>query len=272
MGESITERIPVEACGGLQDAPDGELFLTTLLDFGEAMLTCGAEIYRVEDSMRRIGAAYGAVSTEVFAITSCIITTVELGDGHVITQTRRIRGGSANDFARLDALNALSREYCSAPFPIARLSDRLHEITARRGSAAVFLAGNLLAGASFAVFFGGGVMDAVLAAAGGCLIWWMQRHIAPVCMNDTVYTFLASFAVSLAVNAIGRIWPVFHIDMVMIGDIMLLIPGAMMTNAIRDFLLGDTLSGAMRLMQALLLAGVLALGVISAMGLLGWII
>ena len=57
----------------------------------------------------------------------------------------------------------------------------------------------------------------------------------------------------------------------MIGDIMPLIPGIMMTNAIRDFLLGDTISGALRLTQALLLAGVLALGIMSAIGIARWI-
>lgn len=253
-----------------RDALEKELFLTTLLDFGEAMILCGAEIYRVEDSMRRIGASYGAVSTDVFAITSNIIATVELSDGHVITQTRRIRSSSNNDFTRLNALNALSREYCAEPFSIVRLSERLHQITARQAPPVELLIGSVVTAAMFAVFFGGGPLDALLAGAVGALVWWMQRHIAPVCMNDTVYTFLAAFAMSLTVNAVGRLWPVFHVDQVMIGAIMLLIPGAMTTNAIRDFLLGDTLSGAMRLMQALLLAGVLALGVVSAMGMLRW--
>lgn len=250
-----------------RDARERALFLTTLLDFGEAMIASGAEIYRVEDSMRRIGAAYGAVSTDVFAITSSILLTVRTSDGQVATQSRRIRGSSTNDFTRLDALNALSREYCAEPFSIEQLSERLHQITASHAHPAQLLLGSILAAGSFTVFFGGSAQDAILAASAGCLIWWMQSYIAPLCMNDTVYTFLAAFAMSLMVNVAGRHLAMFQIDTVMIGDIMLLIPGAMTTNAIRDFLLGDTLSGAMRLLQALLLAGVLALGVVSAMGL-----
>ena len=50
----------------------------------------------------------------------------------------------------------------------------------------------------------------------------------------------------------------------MIGDIMLLIPGLMSTNAIRDVLIGDTLSGIIRLIAALLLAAALALGFMGA--------
>ena len=50
----------------------------------------------------------------------------------------------------------------------------------------------------------------------------------------------------------------------MIGDIMLLIPGLMTTNAIRDILIGDTISGVMRFIEAILLAAILALGFIGA--------
>ena len=52
----------------------------------------------------------------------------------------------------------------------------------------------------------------------------------------------------------------------MIGDIMLLIPGL---NAIRDVLIGDTLSGIIRLIAALLLAAALALGFMGAIILFG---
>ena len=45
---------------------------------------------------------------------------------------------------------------------------------------------------------------------------------------------------------------------------MLLIPGLMTTNAIRDILIGDTLSGVIRLIVSLLLAAALALGFIAA--------
>ena len=55
----------------------------------------------------------------------------------------------------------------------------------------------------------------------------------------------------------------------MIGDIMLLIPGLMSTNAIRDVLIGDTLSGIIRLIAALLLAAALALGFMGAIILFG---
>ena len=43
--------------------------------------------------------------------------------------------------------------------------------------------------------------------------------------------------------------PFFHADKIMIGDIMLLIPGIAITNSIRDMLMGDTIAGIMRLIE-----------------------
>ena len=44
--------------------------LHLLLDLGEAMLTAGAEVNRVEDTLSRMGQAYGAEKMNVFVITS----------------------------------------------------------------------------------------------------------------------------------------------------------------------------------------------------------
>ena len=58
--------------------------------------------------------------------------------------------------------------------------------------------------------------------------------------------------------------PGLNIDKIIIGDIMLLIPGIAITNAMRDMLAGDTVAGALRLIESLLWAGALALGYMVA--------
>ncbi len=244
--------------------------LPVLLDMGEALLGSGAEIYRAEDTLSRMGYAYGAAAMNVFVIPSSIVITMEMPDGEMLTQTRRVRTANANDFTRLDEINELSRDYCRSPFPVEELQERLRKITGQKVSRMELLIGFMIAAGAFAVFFGGTAQDGVISALGGLLIWGLQVYFAPICMNDTVYTFLASFLTGLLVSAAGRIFPGLHVDQVMIGDIMLLIPGIMITNAIRDFLLGDTISGALRLSQAVLLAGILVLGVMSALGIARW--
>ena len=81
-----------------------------LLDMGQMLLLCGAEINRVEDTMTRLGRAYGAKKVDIFAITSDIVLTILFEDGVELTQTRRIRKSSSFDFVKLEQLNALSRK------------------------------------------------------------------------------------------------------------------------------------------------------------------
>ena len=91
-----------------------ERVLHELLKMGEMLLGCGAEINRVEDTMTRLGRAYGAKRVDIFVITSDIVLTVLFDDGAELTQTRRISGSPATDFVKLEALNALSRKVCAA--------------------------------------------------------------------------------------------------------------------------------------------------------------
>ena len=86
--------------------------LSCALDIGEHMLVSGAEIYRVEDCIRRICFAYGATDVDVFTITSSIVATVEPPGQQRLTQTRRIEAYNTN-LDRVDALNQLSREMCT---------------------------------------------------------------------------------------------------------------------------------------------------------------
>ena len=65
------------------------------------------------------------------------------------------------------------------------------------------------------------------------------------------------------------LWPVLQLDKIMIGHIMLLIPGLAITNSIRDILVGNTISGALLLTESLLWAGALASGFMLAIWMTG---
>ena len=52
-----------------------------------------------------------------------------------------------------------------------------------------------------------------------------------------------------------------NLDQVIIGGIIPLVPGMVLTTSFRDFANGDYLSGTIRIMDALLVAGSIAVGV-----------
>ena len=73
-----------------------------------------------------------------------------------------------------------------------------------------------------------------------------------------------SFVIGIGISVVTKCVPFLHLDYIMIGDIMLLIPGLAMTNSVRDILVGDTISGFLRLAESLLWAGALACGFMTA--------
>ena len=89
---------------------DELLEITT--EIGWRLLQSGAEIYRVEESIRRMLEAYGFPEAEVFSIPSCIIVTINDETGHALTRLKRNRS-SGLDFDRIDQLNNLCRHICA---------------------------------------------------------------------------------------------------------------------------------------------------------------
>lgn len=235
-----------------------------VVDIGEEMLRSGAEVRRVEDSMERMFAAYGARRSDVLAIASGIHVTVVSADGRTLTQTRRVRTVS-NNYGKVDALNALSRAVCEGKPEAGEIRARLSAITdAKRESPVWRFLGGILGAAAFAVFFGGTVADGLIAALISLPYTASELWLRRPDMNPVVYNFVWSLLMGLLAHASVAMGFGGHVDMIMIGCIMLPIPGALVTASLRDMLLGDTITGALRLSEALLMAVAIAAGFAAA--------
>lgn len=241
------------------------LLLDSLLDMGQLLLDCGAEISRVEDTLTRMGRAYGARQMDVFVITSIISMSMDFPDGEPLTETRRILSTGSTDFYRLEKLNTLSRECCAQPLPVAELRGRLDKVAAGRKPFSVALLGSVLGAGSFAVFFGGSLFDGLAAAAFGAAICLLQDRLGRTRINTVAFNLLVSLLIGLGVGLLTALLPALHMDKILIGDIMLLIPGLAMTNAVRNILVGDTISGVVRLAESLIWAAALAGGFMVAL-------
>lgn len=138
---------------------DFDRVLQGILDIGEEMVVCGAEVNRVEDSIYRMCESYGADRINVFIITSNIQVTMEAPDGRILTHIRRIVRYDAN-FDRLDYLNDLSRYVCAnLPEPDA-MRQKFDEVMNRpKQHIALKFIGAILVSGGFTVFFGGSWLD-----------------------------------------------------------------------------------------------------------------
>lgn len=232
-------------------------------------MAAGAEVNRVEDTLTRMGRAYGASRMNVFVITSSMVVTMSLPDGRDLTQTRRILSPGGTDFTVVEALNELSRRCCAHPLPLEELRNEVAALKQVRPHPLLVYLGSALAGGSCTLFFGGTLEDGLAAALFGLFVCYLQARLAPRCPNRLVFNLLAAMAVGVSINLWAFSLPGFHADKIMIGDIMLLIPGLAMTNAVRDTMVGSPISGAMRFIETLLWAGALAMGFMTSIWLMG---
>lgn len=234
--------------------------LQGILDIGEEMVVAGAEVSRVEDSINRMCEAYGAERINVFIITSNIQVTVQAPDGRILTHIRRIMRYDVN-FDRLDYLNNICRKICAEKPEADELHEMLEEVMNRpKQPFALRALGCMLASGGFAIFFGGNLLDGIAAAVLGLIMVLIELVLAEREKNQIVYNFIVSVVAGICAHLMVGIGFGDHADMLMIGGIMLLIPGIAMTNAIRDMLMGDIASGMLRLSNAVLVAAAIACG------------
>lgn len=249
-----------------------EQLITCALDIGEQMLLCGAEINRVETSIRLICAAYGCQRTDVFTITSSIVVSIVSGEGTHHTQSRRITGGKT-DLTRLDKLNSLSRQICKTTPDYESVQASIEKVCSQKTFPLWFEAlGSMLIAFSFTVFFGGSYIDGLVASVLGFGLRYTTWLLQKANMNQIFVNVVASFVLSVSAIVLVRCGLGEDINKILIGNIMLLIPGIALTNSLRDMIGGDIISGLLRFIDAVLVAVAIAAGYILAASVLGGVL
>ena len=231
---------------------------------GYHLAMSGAETFRVEDTIHRILLAYG-VECEVFAIPNSVSVSLEAANGKPLMIMRRI-GFHGNDLEKMEKLNALSRQICAKKPAVNEAMEWLHETLAscRTYSTGAFYLGNVLVGIGFCLVFGGALLDCLWAGLIGLIIGLVTRFMDRREANPFFSTILASCLMALpAYAAAGRGW-LKSPDAAIIGALMLLVPGLLITNSMRDIIYGDTNSGIFRIVQVVLTALAIALGTAAA--------
>jgi len=238
--------------------------LDLVVDLGYELAMAGAETYRVEESASRILMTYG-LQAEVFAIPNNLTVSIETPAGKPMTRMRRI-GPHGNDLDTVDQLSALSRAICSRKPDVAEAKKWLEHVrhNKRSYSMPLFLLGNFLGAAGYAVFFGGSWLDALWAGFCGILVGVVNRALDRIKTNQFFQTIAAAFLMSLCAYTVAALGLTDNADSVIISPLMILVPGLLITNAMRDIIYGDTNSGVNRIVQVFLIAAALALGTAAA--------
>ena len=96
----------------------------------------------------------------------------------------------------------------------------------------------------------------------------LDRSIRSTQANSLLSALICSCLGGILAVLAVRIGLGQSVDMISIGNIMLLIPGIALVNSLRDMFSGNTISGMLRFLEAILLALVIAFGFAMVIALL----
>jgi len=237
------------------------IILKLAMDSAEIMLSNGAETNRVEETMRYILKPFAHSSVESFVTTTGIICTIENEDNEILTMVRRVKNRTVN-LEKVSLVNDLSRRL---ERKMITLDEAIIEIETIRNKPSYSTKTKILVSglccAAFSVLFGGISSDVISAFISGfflaaCLTIFGKAGISNFMINILGGCIVAASAFTLVYFDIGK-----NMDNIIVSSIMILVPGVGLTNAVRDVLAGDYLSGISRILDAILVAVSIAIGV-----------
>lgn len=245
-----------------------EELLELAVSLANKLQACGAETYRVEETINRIIEAYGVERVDAFVIPSSVMASLETDSGRILTKIRRLKGGETM-LDGIERYTALSRRICIEKPEIREARRLLRETEKKvcRYPLPIYYLAAFLIGAGFGVFFGGGIIEALAAGVCCTAIGASLRFMGKLHANAFFTSFVCSFILGFLANMFTAIGFGKNADITVIGAIMLLVPGFLFTNSLRDVIYGDTMSGLNRLVQVLIIAIALVFGTSSGVSL-----
>lgn len=245
----------------VSDRQEARELMEMAIFVGQLLIQNGAEIYRAEDTVQRIcESRQNIYDVDVFCLTSAIFVSLEY-DYETITLFKNI-GDSSMNLEKIDILNEFSRTFVKDHLSIQegrKLLRKITEVPVRPLWERAIFAG--LASAFFNYLSGGGISDFFCSLGISAIVYVVVFYLAKFRVTFFIENFIGAFlcsalAISCVILDFGK-----NLDAIVIGCLMILVPGVAITNAVRDIMSGDFLSGLIGLTKAIFAALAIALGV-----------
>lgn len=231
---------------------------------GSIMLQNGAETYRVEDTMTRIAVAYGVIDSDCFVTPTGIILSLE-GSEPTKTKLNRIIDRTTN-LEKVVKVNDISRKICTGTVSMKEAYHLLKDIEDEPNTYNdwVQIIAAALASGCFLIMFNGIWNDFIPAVIAGGLGFLCSTYFHRVIQIKFFAEFSAAFVIGLAAFLFVFIGFGEEVDKIIIGSVMPLVPGLLITNAVRDLIAGHLVSCLSKGAEAFLTASAIGSGIAVA--------
>jgi uncharacterized membrane protein YjjP (DUF1212 family) len=244
-----------------RETSDAYAIMSVCLLAGKIMLQSGAETYRVEDTMMRIAASFGIEHSHSYVTPTGIIFSIEAEEP---TKTKLIRIlERTTDLTKVAMVNSISRRISSGELSVQEATKLLKELENKKLSYPLWvqILAASVSSACFLIMFLGTWNDfipALITGGLGYTFFIFLHWFVPI-------KFFAEF---LSATMIGLLSFLFvwsglgtEIDKIIIGSVMPLVPGLLITNAVRDLMAGHLVSGLSKGAEAFLTAFAIGSGI-----------
>ena len=247
--------------------------LSTTLDAvclaSQMILESGGETHRAEETVERMCQGLGIPRVDVLALPTGLMLTLAMSDDNSISRIVRVHNRST-DLGRIDQCNDISRKVAAGKLSAAEALAALKEIKHTKPEHRMLLIGaSALSAGSFTVMLGGSWLDFIVSFFCGMAVQGVLPPLAKKQVPPLISSLIAGALTALM--ALIGVW-VFEdvsVEPIVSGAIMPLLPGLAVTNAMRDTIRGDLVSGGARVIEAILSVMMLAAGIGLMLTMLG---
>ncbi len=243
---------------------------------GKILLGCGADIVRVEDTVRHIMTSYGIKDFEIFTLTNGIFLTSSDGDATIEGKpSAHLKVFNipliSTNLGKLDMVNTLSRRIAAGGVTPDEAYDELCRIDSSPHNKTLFrLLASAAASGSLCYMFGGSLFDSCASFAVGFLYYILVIKLNEKKLSRLLVNIICGAVLSVLSFLFVKVGFGHSMNRIIVGAIMPLVPGVSFTNAIRDITASDYISGMVRLTDALVVAVGIAVGVGASVGVLNF--
>lgn len=236
------------------------------LTAGEILFAYGAESYRIEETVDKICSSF-QYSSECITVSNGIWITINHKDNpsKKITNVKKVSKNSV-DLYRIELINDLSRKLQSSTIEYDEIIRQLKYIkNSPTFSFKVRLFAAIMTGFIYTLFFNGNIIDGLISIITCTATYIMLEMINKIGFFEFLEYYLSGLLIGILSILAGNYIPHANSNNIITGSIMILLPGVILTNGIKDILYGDFSSGISRFFEALLVIAAVSAGIATSM-------
>jgi len=234
-----------------------------LLDVGAALMSSGASTHRTRLTLERLASGLGFKIELLITQRALMVTVFDKNQEHFFSRLKRISPHGVN-FKVVSGISRMSWRVLEENWVIEQIEVELRRLKKLPHYPRLFVLAMVgLAGAAFCRIFGGEIVDMLVAFVATFAGLFVRQTAVNNKFNPYISIYFASLTASLIAGtaeffAIGS-----NYDAAFSTSVLFLVPGVPMINAVTDMMDGNIQNGTVRLINGLIIAFAIVMGVFT---------